>query len=189
MMKTILSALTLVCLLGGNAQAHELDSNRATLVLRDQQHLSVTFYLDYASVLHQVLAPQKPVQEFLLMASAMKPQEFQVQLQAAQRKLQSATVLAPRQGKAAELTQWVWPEATAVQGLLQQRAMQAVVAPSDHAHTVRTEVRAEARSGKAGDFTSVTLRLPTEFKEVLLVSYQPKQVWAKPLAPLPVISF
>ena len=76
-----------------------------------------------------------------------------------------------------------------MQNLLQQRAMQAVVAPTDHAHAVPTEIRAEAKSSNAADFTSVTLKLPAQFQQVLVVSYQPKQVWLKPHTLSPAISF
>jgi hypothetical protein len=187
--KTIFLAITALSLLASSALAHELDTNRATLVLRDRQHLSITFFVDYTDVLHQVLAPQKSVHEFVLMASAMKPQEFQVQLQTVQRKLQNGTVLTLHKGKSAQLVQWVWPGAASVQSQLQQRAMQVLVAPGTHAHLVRTEIRAEAQSGNSSDFSSVTLRLPSEFKDVLVVSYQPKQVWVKPQTALPTISF
>ena len=172
-----------------SALAHELDSNSARLVLRDRLHLSITFFVDYPGVLHQVLAPQRSVQEFVLMYAAMKPLEFKTQLIEAQRKLQSNTALTLHSGKSAMLTQWIWPEVAVVQNLLQQRAMQAVVAPGDHAHAVSTEIRAEAKSNNATDFTSVTLKLPAQFQQVLVVSYQPKQVWLKPHIPSPVISF
>jgi hypothetical protein len=188
-MKIFIAALTTVWMLATGAQAHELDSNRATLVLRDRLHVSITFFVDYPGVLHQVLAPQRSVQEFVLMYASMKPPEFKAQLIEAQRQLQSNTALMLHGGKAAMLTQWKWPEAAVVQNLLQQRAMQAVVAPGDHAHIAPTEIRAEAKSTHAADFTSVTLKLPAQFQQVLVVSYRPKQVWLKPHAVSPAISF
>ena len=68
MVKTIFSAVTALCLLASSALAHELDSNRATLVLRDRQHLAITFFVDYASVMQQVL-PVFPTGLRLLSAS------------------------------------------------------------------------------------------------------------------------
>jgi hypothetical protein len=188
-MKIITATLTLLWALASAVQAHELEANRATLVLRDQQHLALTFFVDYPAVLHQVLAPQLPLTEFVLMHSAMQPQAFAAQLQIAQTKLQSSTGLTLHKGKAAVLTQWVWPKAVAVQNLLQQRAMQAVVAPTDHGHVVQSEIRVEVKSVQTGDFASVKLQLPAEFKEVLVVSYQPKQVWVKPRTPSTAITF
>ena len=172
-----------------SASAHEIASNRATLVLRDGQHLSLTFFVDYPSVLHQVLAPQRPLKEFVLMHAAMKPQEFQSHLLDAQRKLQSAIGMKLDNGKSAALTQWAWPQAKAVQAALQQRAMQSVVAPADHAHEAQMQIRAQASSSNKSDFTTVTLQLPLQFQQMLVVSYQPKQVWIKPGAASPAIEF
>ncbi len=188
-MKFFAALLTLFWALTSSLLAHELQDNRATLVLRDRQHLSLTLFVDYPKVLHQVLAPQSTLQEFLLVHSAMKPQEFQTQLIAAQRKLQDGTRLVMSSGKKINLSPWVWPEASSVQKLLQQRAMQAVVAPKDHVHSVPTEIRAEAKSSQASDFQSVTLQFPAAFQQVLLVSYQPKQIWLQPNSPSAVIRF
>lgn len=147
-MKIFISTLLVLCGWVHNAQAHELESNRATLVLRDAQHVSLTFFVDYPAVLHQVLAPNRSAQD-----------------------------------------NWSWPMAAAVQSQLQQRAMQSVVAASEHSHVVPTEIRAEATSNHPADFTSVTLRPAAQFKQVLVVSYRPKQVWLKPHAVSPAISF
>ena len=188
-MKISAALFTLLWALATSAPAHELQGSRATLVLRDQLHLTLTLLIDYPKVLHQVLAPQMALQEFLLMYSSMKQPEFQVQLIAAQRKLQEGTSLGLGNGKKASLTQWGWPDAASVQKLLQQRVMQAVVAPKDHVHAVPTEIRTEARSSQASDFKSVTLQLPTALQQVLVVSYQPKQVWLQPQSPAPLIRF
>ncbi len=187
-------AALLLWALQSPAIAHELESNRATLVLRDRQHLALTIYVDYARVLHQVLAPQQPLSDFLVTCAAMKPKEFQSQLLEVQRKLQSGVAVTFANGKAALLTQWVWPQAKSVQAALQQRAMQAVVAPDDHAHGVPLEIRAQASFPSSpsspsssvpsnppvtSDFATITLQLPAPFQPVLVVSYQPKQVWMK----------
>ena len=181
-----------LCLLGAMAlcaHAHELQANRASLVLRDSQHLSVTFYLDYVGVLHQALAPQRSLQDFVLTYSAMPPPAFNAQLWATQTKLQSNTSLTLHNNKTAALSQWVWPKAQAVHSLLQQRAMQAVVAPNAHEHPVQMEIRAELASGNSEDLRSVRLLLPPEFQQVLVVTYQPKQVWVKAGKISPAIRF
>ena len=188
-MPTLLIALIVGLGWCGNALAHELEASRATLVLRDKQHLALTFFIDYPAVLHQALAPQMLFHEFALQHSAMPPQIFAAQLLVAQRKLQGGTRLASQNGKTLPLTLWAWPEATATQKALQQRAIEAVVGTSDHTHSAALEVRAEARSDNPKDFAAITLQLPTEFKQTLVVSYQPKQVWAAPGKASPSIRF
>jgi hypothetical protein len=81
----LLSTALMILMPSTNAFAHELQANRASLVLRDSQHLSLTFFVDYVGVLHQVLAPQRTLQEFVLMYASMKPLELQSQLLAAQK--------------------------------------------------------------------------------------------------------
>ena len=166
--------------LHSTAQAHELQGSRATLVLRDNQHLAVTFFVDYPAVLHQALAPQTLFHEFALQHSAMPPNIFAAQLLLAQRKLQLGTRLVLRSGKTAPLTLWAWPDSAAAQKALQQRAIEAVVGGTDHAHVAHSEIRAEAQSSNPKDMANVTLQLPVEFKKTLVVSYQPKQVWVEP---------
>jgi hypothetical protein len=188
-MKIFFPAVALLWALATSAVAHELQNNRATLVLRDRQHLSLTLFVDYPKVLHQVLAPHSTVHQFMLMHSAMKPQEFQAQLLAAQHKLQGGVSITMRNGKTVALMQWIWPDAASVHKLLQQRAMQAVVAPNEHAHVVPMEIRAEATSRNTSDLKTVTLQLPAALQQVVVVSYQPQQVWLKPDTPSPVIRF
>lgn len=184
-----LLVLLVVSAFNGSASAHELAASRATLVLRDSQHLAVSFFVDYAGVLHQVLAPQLPFEEFALQHAAMPPQVFAAKVTAAQARLQGGTHLALQDGSVIALTQWAWPDTVAVQQALQRRAMQAAVAPGDHAHTVQTEIRAQAQSAKANDFAAVSLTVAPEFKQMLVVSYQPKQVWVAPGTPSPTIRF
>lgn len=175
-------AFTALVLMGlpaisSNAQAHELQASRATLVLRDNQHLAVTFFVDYPAVLHQALAPHMLFHEFALQHSAMPPSVFAPLLLAAQRKLELATHLVLHNNKKVPFALWSWPEGAATHKALQQRAMQAVVGGSDHIHAPQSEIRAEVQSGNRKEFSSITLQLPAEFQKTLVVSYQPRQVW------------
>ena len=99
-MKIWTVALVMLTTLHSTAQAHELQGSRATLVLRDNQHLAVTFFVDYPAVLHQALAPQTLFHEFALQHLAMPPNIFAAQLLLAQRKLQLGTRLVLRSSPA-----------------------------------------------------------------------------------------
>lgn len=190
-MPTAFIGLVIALTLGlwGNALAHELQASRATLVLRDSQHLALTFFIDYPAVLHLTLAPQMLFHEFALQHAAMPPQLFAAQLLPAQRKLQGNTRLASKNGKTLGLTSWAWPDATTTQKALQQRAIEAVVGTGEHTHSAPMEIRAEAQSNNAKDFALITLQLPPEFKQTLVVSYQPRQVWAEPGKASPGVRF
>ncbi len=165
--------------------AHELQANRLTVVLRDDTHVSLTYFIDYPAALHRALAPKRPMVEFIGVYSAMKPADFQKELSKAQAKFTSSTRLAPPAGTPLTITNWQWPEPARVQALLQERAMQALVASGEHAYEAALEVHAEATSPR--NISSIAAQLPEEFGKVLVISYLPRQAWAAPgAAPTPI---
>jgi hypothetical protein len=185
-----IAALVGLCLWAVAALAHELPANRATLILRDGSHLSLVLYTNYPEALHQALAPQQSQSAFELAYSSMAAPELAQALQRAQAKFQASTQLVLANGRTATLTHWRWPAAGEVQKQLQQRVMQALVAPRDHpAHEEPLEIRAELSGPSLAELAKLKLRLPAEFGEVLLVYYQPKQVWLKPQTLSPEIRF
>lgn len=177
----------LLWLMAATVFAHELQANRLTLVLRDRNHLSMTFFIGYTDALHRALAPRRTFREFALVYSAMKPQELEKELLRAQAKFQNDTRLTLSAGKQANITNWKWPDAARVQVLLQESVMQSVVAPSDHSHEAPVDIHAEVIAPQ--NISSVTIRLPEEFQRVLVVSYRPSQVWVESNTPSPAIKF
>ena len=171
------------------AAAHELQENRATLVLRDKTHIAVTMYIAYGDALHLALMPQRPLASFLVIYSAMKPEDLRKQLLRAQEKFQSSTrlYLSPGPGREIPITSWIWPDAKQVQTLLQQRIMAAVADPNGHSHEQPIEIHADAVA--PSEVSGVTLKLPEEFQNVLVVSYHPNQVWVDSKALSPEIKF
>lgn len=171
----------------GTAGAHELSGNRATLVLRDQTHVSVTLFITFSDALHRALAPERRFQAFLLAHAAMPPEAFEAALLMVENRLQSETSAETTDGDRLLFERWVWPEPAAVQQALRERAMQALVAPGEHAHEEVLEVRAELQASKA--IQSIRVKFPAALQRVLVVSYQPKQVWAEPQRVSPGINF
>lgn len=175
-----------------SAQPHDLMDNRATLVLRDRIHISLTLYIVYSDALHAALSPLGPMSSFLVSLSTMKPEQLQRELLRAQSKFQAGTHIhlpGKRGLPAAELTltNWVWPDVKQVQNTLQTRVMQAVVDPD--AHEAPLEIRVDAVAPAPVDISSVTVQFPEEFRKVLVVSYRPNQTWVDPKAPSPEIKF
>ena len=72
-------AATLVLLVAQRSSAHELAENRATMVLRDQNHVAITLYLNFSDVLHRTLAAEQSFAEFVLAFSALAPEQFAAQ--------------------------------------------------------------------------------------------------------------
>ncbi len=170
-----------------NADAHELQANRATLVLRDDTHISVTMYIAYADALHLALAPQRDMAEFLVAYSAMNPEALQKELWRAQAKFKAEMKFYLATGTEVPLTNWAFPDAKQVQAMMQQRIMQAMVDPAGHAHDEPLEIRADANG--AEKMGAVRVQFPEEFQRVLVVSYKPSQVWVEEKAWSPVVRF
>ncbi len=181
------AALLALAMGAGVMGAHELQDNRATLVLRDGTHLSVTLFIGYADALHQALAPEKPLQEFLLVYAALKEDQLQKELLRAQARFQAATHVYLAAGVESTLTNWVWPDAKQVRALLQQRAMAALVDPNGHAHDAPVEIHADSNARQ--EVKSVQVRFPDEFQKVLVVAFRPAQLWVESKALSPVIKF
>ena len=140
--------------IAASARAHELTENRATLVQRDTSHVSMTLFISIPEALHQVLAPERSFQDFVLTYSAMPQAMFRTVLLKAERQLQGELLIAAKNdpssknGQQFTLDSWAWPEAARVQSALQERAMRALVAPSDHTQPAALEIHVEFHSAK-----------------------------------------
>jgi hypothetical protein len=166
--------------------AHELADNRATLVLRDRNHLTLTVYLSYPEALHQVLLPQREFAAFLLIYSSMDAGQFEKQLARAQRRFQAQIhVFVP--DHEATLSGWSWPDAKTVQAMLRERVMRAMADPNVHAHEPPVELRAEAVAPQ--EVAAARVQFPREWQRVLLVWYRPSQQWVEGLTLSTVLRF
>lgn len=159
------------------ASAHELQSNRATLTMRDTNHVAMTLYLGYPELLHRTLAPLQSFAEFVLMYSSLPPEAFKPALVKAHAQWQSQIRVANLAGGVVQLDQCVWPDAKQAQEVLRQRAMKLLAAPDSHGDETPVEARCAVQTVKP--ISSLSVRFPTEFQGVLVVSYQPRQVWAE----------
>jgi hypothetical protein len=169
------------------AVAHELQDSRATLVMRDGDHLSMTLYLNLPEVLHRAIAPERSFAEFVLVYSSMDAGKFGIAVEAAQARLADATRLVDDAGAEPARDVWIWPTAAQTQAELRMLAAQLLTAPAEPPHDDPVEVRAEFLTSRVTDGLVATF--PPEFDRVLVVSYRPAQVWTAPGRPSPRIRF
>lgn len=163
---------------GPPVQAHELQANRLTLVLRDGLHLQLTLQLVFLDALHQSLAPQQPLQAFVLQHAAWSREALSVVLSRTYSLWVQGMRLQPEGQADLRMGRWNWPSAERVSALLQSRAMQLLADPGTHAHPEPVEVRSEAVASK--DITGLQVTMPSAFGRVLVVSYRPRQIWVAP---------
>lgn len=166
--------------------AHELSDNRATIVLRDESHLTVTLHVTYPDLLFRMLAPAKGFGPFLLEYSTMEPARFLQELLRAQALVERGTRLYGEDGRPLTLTHWAWPDPAAAQALIRERVMQESVDPAG-AHGGLVEVRAEAMASHT--LRSLSIQFPAGMQRVLVVAYRPTQTWVAPGERSPSLSF
>ncbi len=157
----------------GSASGHDLAENRLSLVLRDDTHIALTFFIDYPKALQQTLEPKRTYSEFLLMYSALPKSDFQQAIVKAHTIFSTQTIIRLSNGEPLVITAWRWPDAASTQSVLQQKVMQSIVAGNDHKHDIATEVQASATAQRKID--EITLVLPKALGSVLVISYKPKQ--------------
>lgn len=170
-----------------NLSAHELTESRATLILRDQTHITANIYIDYSRVLHHVLMPEKKYAEFLLIYAGLKSEEFEQTLVQVQKELQSEIKIAGNNGSKLSEGVWYWPSATDVQKSIREQAMQLMVDPTAHINHSISEIHTDMVATQK--IESVNIQFPHEFDKVLVVSYQPNQVWVEANSPAKAIVF
>jgi hypothetical protein len=185
--RILLLAALLGILSAPATHAHEIEDNRAALVLRDQTHLSLTLYLRYTEAVHRALARGQSYGEFLLVLSAMTPEDFHRQMLRAQAKLQSGTRITLNGQQEVPITGWVWPDSARVQSLIRQQVMEATVGGGAHVHAEPLEVRADVTYER--DITGASIQFAEELGKVLLVWYRASQIWVDARQPSPMVKF
>lgn len=171
-------ALPLLLLGAGRLPAHEMDANRATLVLREPGLVSLSLFVDYPLLLQRSLAPQETREQFLLTASAMPIEKLREALSKAQQQLQTGTQLLISGGRPQSFARWNWPDPQRVQALLRERVMQQLTGSAANATETTLEVQAEVMLKPAP--TSLRLQIAPAFGRVLVVWYRPEQQWVEP---------
>jgi hypothetical protein len=169
-----LAALSLL-LATSPVPAHELSESRATLVLRDSTHLTLTLYVAVPELLFRTLAARTPFGAFLVQYSTMDPTTFQREFLRAQSRIEQGTRLFLDDGRPLLLSRWIWPEAAAAQAILRERVMRETVGRDADSHGEPLEIRAEAVAQRS--IRSVSIQFATELQEVLVVAYRPTQSW------------
>lgn len=167
-------ALGLLLQVPTGARGHELPADRLTLVQRDATHLGLQLYVDLPALIHRSLAPQTPVAEFMLALSSQSQAEIESALRALRARVESGLKIR-REDELLSIAHWRWPSAARVQALLQQRAMQLVVTPNEHAHDDPEEITADVVAPHG--IGALSLELPNELKPLMLVNYRPRQRW------------
>jgi hypothetical protein len=164
-----------ICLTACAASAHELSQSRATLVLRDRTHLTLTLYVALPELMYRTLGTGKSFGAFLVQYSALDPTSFQRELLRAQAQIEQGTRVFLADERPLPLGRWQWPDSAAAQAMLRERVMHETVGGDVDSHGEPAEIRAEAVAKQ--DIRSASIQFPAVLQQVLVVAYRPTQAW------------
>jgi len=155
------------------AQSHELQENRASLVLRNERQISVTFYLNLTELLHKTLMPKQDRFEHTAKLAAMNEADFSKQYGDVKKLIESSVLFNAAPGKKINVREWQWPEPKVAQKNIRELTMQSIVSSGQHFHENPIEVRLQIQSDESID--PLMLELPVSMKPMTLVASRPKQ--------------
>jgi hypothetical protein len=163
-----------VLLLAGAAGAHEMTENRARLVLREDNHITGSLFVNYTKLMHQVWAPEKSFQDFAVMYSAMDAASFAAKLADLQHRIENGTEVQAG-SEIFHGRDWGFPSAGVSQAMLRKHMMGALTGSTYHEEPVEIDFDVVATV----KLTAVRARFPKELGKVLLVTYRPAEVWVE----------
>jgi hypothetical protein len=158
--------------------AHELASDRLTVVMREPGHLTLEFHIDELSLLRRLLAPDTTVDEFMISMAAMSDTTFDKVVDRGRLQFESQVVILDQNDSKLALLNWRWTPKEKLREKSRERAMAAVVGGELHSHDPANEIIADAIS--MSPVSRITLRLPKQASKILVVAYRPRQTYLDP---------
>ena len=171
-----LATVALLYSVSSLVSTHELEADLLTVVLRDANHVSLTFRVDEAGVMHRLLSPRSSDAEFLLPLSAMGDETFAIVVQNFRKRFEQEVQVRDEAQRPILLTGWHWPDITETRQRFRQLAMQGLVGAASHEHLPPTVITVDAVSRT--EISRVDLRLPGALEGLTVVHYRPlQQTW------------
>lgn len=171
-------ALAMVGMAGGLAlwgpgvAAHELESDRLTLVLRQDRLIEFTWRGDLPAALHRMLSPQEPYAEFLTRLAASPPPEVNRLIGQARQQWAREWVLTADPPIKGQWQRWDWPNAKQVQAAAQALLMQRLSGAHEHPAGMGVQAQWLAASGVV---QSIKVQVPPALRPLTVVSYRTRQ--------------
>ena len=153
--------------------AHEIDTDRLTLVLREPRHITLTFRVDEVALLGRIAAPDASPVAVMMSMAAMNDKDFVNIVEKTRAKFSSQVFLTDENSKTINLSNWRWKPIEQLRAEIRELAMTTVVGGDSHLHQKSSEINADAISDSV--FGRVTVHLPVESKSILVITYRPTQ--------------
>ena len=164
------------------ARSHEAPVPKASVVMRDGGHCTLSLQFDLAKAWRQTLQPQMSMAEFLALASAQAPADFAREWARLTARWSQEVMLQAGPARL-EAQRWRWPAADEAQTHLRQQLMQSLTggdAPDHAPALLGAQAEFMLQSPKLAapiDLSNLFLALPAAFRPITLTSYRPHQRW------------
>jgi hypothetical protein len=174
MSRLVICLAALICLMSTSGiRAHELEENRASLVLRNERQINVALYLNLAALSQRILAPKQAWLPFVSHLAAMSDEDFHTQWVKVQNSVEAGIDIQTTAGRSLRMHVWQWPEEKAVQKYFRELTMHSVVTPDAHLHETPFEIRFQTQSHMP--VIAVNLKVSAALRPITLVATQPRQ--------------
>lgn len=169
----LLSALALICGYPQLVSSHEIESDRLTIVMREPQHLSLTFRVDEVALMGHLLAPTAAPTEFVLSMAAMSDQAFASAVKQARRSFETRVKLTDQTGSPLQLRQWRWTSQDLLRAEFRERVMDSIASGGTAGHHFVSEINADAVG--TTPISAVNVGLPEPMTGIVVIAYRPMQ--------------
>jgi len=166
-------ALALVCACPQLVYGHEIESDRLTIVMRESQHLSLTFRIDEVALMGRLLAPTAAPTEFVLSMAAMSDPSFAKAVNQARRAFEAQIKLTDQTGSPLQVRQWRWASQDLLRAELRERVMESIASGGNAGHHAVSEIKADAVG--TNPISSVNVGLPESITGIVVIAYRPMQ--------------
>lgn len=153
--------------------AHELDENRASIVLRNETNISVTLYINIFDALHKTLAPQRDSFEFIGYLASLNETDFSKQWVLATHKLEQKIHVRLLSGEILKVSTTNWGAPQAVHKLFKEITMRSIIEKNRHLHSEPYEVKFQINANKPTN--TLKVEIPEVLRPMTIVSNRIKQ--------------
>lgn len=171
--KSRLALASFMLLSSALVNAHELETDLLTVVLRDGNHLSMTFRVDELGLMHRMLSPRSSDAEFLLPLSAMDEETFAIVVKNFRKRFEREVQVRDATQRPVSLTVWHWPDIAESRKNVRQLTMQRLVGDIPHEHLPPAVISVDGLSRT--EVTQLNVSLPSALDGLTVVHYRPSQ--------------
>ena len=167
-----------------NTEAHDINSNKITLIMREKTHISVIMSINLIKAMNQAIAPETKYADFVLSLSNMEPKIFQKEYEKTKAKIASGLYIISKDQNRSFIRDWKWPSPIVLQNQFQVYVMELVTGTHDHNKEPIMEITGEIID--KNDKSKIQIQVSKEIQPILLVSYKPSTTWSNENIPIPV---